>query len=84
MISVMIKKMRLRSVIDFSADFIATNVRVVFRYDMNTTLRHLFGNKEIFQHSFLLSQFVNTLDLMTHRTGPVSYTHLTLPTICSV
>ena len=78
MISVLIKKMCLLSVIDFSADLIASNVCVVFRYDMNTTLRHLFGNKEIFQHSFLLSQFVNTLDLMTHRTGLPPYNYLRL------
>lgn len=48
------------------------------RYDMNTTLRHLFGNKEMFKHSFLLSQFVNTLDLMSHRTGLPAYNYLRL------
>ncbi|XP_061164214.1 uncharacterized protein LOC133173245 isoform X1 [Saccostrea echinata] len=48
------------------------------RYDLNTTLRHLFGNKELFNQSFLLSQFVNTLDVMTHRTGLRPYNYLRL------
>lgn len=55
-----------------------TSVFLINRYDMNTTLRHLFGNKEMFKHSSLLSQFVNTLDLMSHRTGLPAYNYLRL------
>lgn len=55
-----------------------TSVFLINRYDMNTTLRHLFGNQEMFKHSSLLSQFVNTLDLMSHRTGLPAYNYLRL------